>query len=76
MSELVQKLAKGDHPVIITAGRDNTLAEFKAALDRNSSSIQIQGRSRGRPAILVPQWESDRERAPSTRAYAPTRERP
>jgi hypothetical protein len=34
MSELPHKLAKGEHKVIATAGRDNTLEEFKAAIDR------------------------------------------
>ena len=29
MSELPHKLAKGEHKVIATAGRDNTLEEFK-----------------------------------------------
>ena len=41
MSELVQKLAKGDHPVIVTAGRDNTLAEFKAAVDRDYVHVKF-----------------------------------
>ncbi len=41
MNELVQKLAQGDHPVIITAGRDNTLAEFKAAVDRDYVHVKF-----------------------------------
>ncbi len=41
MSELVQKLAKGDHPVVVKAGRDDTLAEFKAAIDRDYVHVKF-----------------------------------
>jgi hypothetical protein len=41
MSELPHKLAKGDWKVIATAGRDNTLPEFKAAVDRNYVHVKF-----------------------------------
>ena len=41
MSELPHKLAKGDWKVIATAGRDNTLEEFKAAVDREYVHVKF-----------------------------------
>ena len=41
MSELPHKLAKGEWKVIATAGRDNTLEEFKAAIDREYVHVKF-----------------------------------
>lgn len=41
MSELPHKLAKGEHKVIATAGRDSTLEEFKAAVDRKYVHVKF-----------------------------------
>ena len=41
MSELPHKLAKGEWKVIATAGRDNTLEEFKAAVDREYVHVKF-----------------------------------
>ncbi|HRC84356.1 MAG TPA: MbtH domain protein [Thermoanaerobaculia bacterium] len=41
MSELPYKLSKGEHRVIISAVRDNPLAELKAAIDRNFVHVKF-----------------------------------
>ena len=41
MSELPHKLAKGEWKVIVKAGRDDTLEEFKAAIDRDYVHIKF-----------------------------------
>jgi hypothetical protein len=41
MSELVQKLAKGDHKVIFRPIRDDALGELKAAIDRNYVHVKF-----------------------------------
>ncbi len=41
MSELVEKLAKGDHKVVITAVRDDALGELKAAIDRGYVHVKF-----------------------------------
>ena len=41
MSELVHKLAEGDHRVVARAGRDNTLEELKAAIEREYVHVKF-----------------------------------
>jgi len=41
MSELVQKLAKGDHKVIYRAFRDNPLQELRDAIGRNYMHVKF-----------------------------------
>jgi hypothetical protein len=41
MSELVQKLADGDHKVVITAVRDDALGELKAAIERGYVHVKF-----------------------------------
>ena len=41
MSELPYKLAKGEHPVIVSAVRDSPLEEFKAAVDREYVHVKF-----------------------------------
>jgi hypothetical protein len=41
MSELVQKLAKGEHKVIFRPIRDDALGELKAAIDRNYVHVKF-----------------------------------
>lgn len=41
MSELVHRLAEGDHRVVARAGRDNTLEELKAAIEREYVHVKF-----------------------------------
>lgn len=41
MSELPYKLAEGEHPIVVSAVRDNALEEFKAAVERQYVHIKF-----------------------------------